>query len=398
LFVANVPQCTLRVRVQRKERVLAERRLQQPLSNPQPCDLVVDEPLAVRGTLVDANGVPLAKWRVRAEAEGDGETDEVVADDRGAFACHGSGNGPLRVVVGPGQDLLRERHTFTDIARGADGLRLVVPAEALPDREARVRVVDEQQEPVAAAVAYLLSPAREPFEPVGPPQEGVFRFAGLAPGDFTLELHAPGRAARSVHVVVRADGANDFGDQVLTASAVLRVRPRQADGSRWPGWMPRPEVRDSGGELLQLYYGGAQDGDALVYDWLPPGRFLLVANGYSNVLTAPLPIELRAGAVTEVDWIAAVGLSIEFTFPVAAGTKPAPDDAPKLTLRDAEGHAVALQGRAYPGDTAWSLHQTFAMGSYDLDASDRAGHRWHAAFAVRDLQNDPNRIEVPLQR
>jgi len=41
---------------------------------------------------------------------------------------------------------------------------------------------------------------------------------------------------------------------------------------------------------------------------------------------------------------------------------------------------------------------TLALGAYEVDAVSASGRRFHAPLLVRDLQNDPTRVEVPRIR
>jgi len=392
------PARAVHVQAHRGEQLLGEQMLVPPFANPQTFVLVVDEPLAVRGTLVAADGSALVGWHL-AGTSAAGRVD-AITDEHGAFTCWGVFGEMVRLEIGTGRAEagLEHRLFTTEVARGSDDVRLVVPADRMPTGSATVRVVDSQQQPMPGTSAVLVSPLRVQFQPTGPQAAGIFRFEGVPPGTHNLEIYAPGHAAVRVPVTVCSDAPTDLGEIRLERAAPLRVRPCREDGTPWPVAPPWPTLRDSRGARLELYASAHRDGDALIFDTMPPGRYLIVANGEDGMLAAPLAVELRADQETRVDWPTSVGLSVYCTFTPPAGREIAADETLQVAVRHADGRTVALYNEPWLTGDHWTLSQTFALGDYELSAQSSRGERWHTTLHVLDLQHDSTQVEVPLQR
>lgn len=224
-------------------------------------------------------------------------------------------------------------------------------------------VVDGEEEPVpdaTASVAEALhgSPDRALTGP-----EGSFELAGLAPGEHTLRVAAPGYRLAEVPVILEAgEGRRELPAVMLEPAGILEGRVLDAEtGLPLPG--ARVEVREPPG------FGAAvsgPDGEFILSAAAPKLTLRMAAEGYAEErrtvvpeeLTEPLRVELsRGGRIRVRAWDEEVGGPCTGC---VISVSPRPRDRPRL-LTDGQGEVVT--GSLAPGRYSVQRPRTRMKGS-----------------------------------
>ncbi len=209
--------------------------LSQAVLADQPTDLLLALPAGrvVTGHVVDQAGQTVAGAAVDAKPLLEGAWARATAntDLAGRFEVVGVGHGDWRITVGKVGYRTLAREPLTN---GADRLVLTLVAQGA----VRLVVVDANG---ASRVPYDV--AARPAGPAGglralPPRrvvatdlrEGAFVLDDLDPGEWTLQVRAPGAAVATSEPVKVDEGAIADMRMVLTAGASLRLRLMTHDG------------------------------------------------------------------------------------------------------------------------------------------------------------------------
>ncbi|MCA8964527.1 MAG: carboxypeptidase regulatory-like domain-containing protein, partial [Planctomycetes bacterium] len=249
--------------------------------------------LPIVGNLADQLGPEnlAAAARAGVETEADGTFRLTGLDDDGEF-----------LVVAAHQDYSA---SYRDgVHMGDEGV--VVQLEAKAELVGRV-VRDDTGAPLPDYTVNLLRTAflvmRMPVrtEVVSAAEDGAFRVAGVATGDYTLQIEVPGFGSIEQGVTV-GRGQTDVGELRVEASAWITGRVLAADGTP----VPRAQVRKRQGgmsdnPMLAMFLGtGAlahtdQDGNFRLGP-LSPGRLQLVASVTGHASGRSERLAVAAGA------------------------------------------------------------------------------------------------------
>lgn len=266
----------------------------------------------VSGTVVDAQGRPVAKARVRVGIAASGfrassPPREVFSDAAGAFTVQGVARRELSAVALT--DAAASAAVALDASAGeVRDVRLVVEATL----ELAGWVLDAAGNPVAGAqvlaVPDLFARRRGEAPPTGGPAggiaqwqlrgfpqeltdgEGRFRLVGLAPGAYRVSASrgAPVSRGRSVGQEVLAKAGDGAVKVTLPAEGALRGKVVFADGTS-------PERFTVALGLAQRAFVRGE----LSLEGLPPQRYQLVLRG-ATFATRVIEAAVEAGKTTEL--------------------------------------------------------------------------------------------------
>jgi RNA polymerase sigma-70 factor (ECF subfamily) len=249
----------------------------------------LDAGLVFAGRLLDREGVPLANWIVRIDADPSrAHLDFAVTDADGRFAIANVPEGFLRVLARPewaaGKPavLVHERVTASSRElelrapilasdRGAT-LRLDATLRDLRGvREAELRVLraDSGQVAHAAITGMELDEHGTP----GGRMTWFFAAEQLLPGDYSLELHVPARLPRRIGALrVDTGGLHELHERIVEPSAhlVVDARPNDAGGPNRVRLVLRGEHFELVSSAFDIAHGARID--------LVPGEHELVSD------------------------------------------------------------------------------------------------------------------------
>ena len=199
----------------------------------RPADLLLMAGGAVSGTVTDARGKPVDGAILRLTPTTPFAREPVLVartDARGTFAIYGTPAGEWR-VVGRHPDLAPAISAPVTVDRDAEARADLVMS---PPATVRGRLVGPGEKPtrghailkeIAGVTAPEILAADLTAEAGG---DGVFALRA-GPGSHSLEVKAPGQAARRLDVDVRGAGETvDLGDVVLEVGTAIRGRVRDS--------------------------------------------------------------------------------------------------------------------------------------------------------------------------
>ncbi|MCR9247496.1 MAG: sigma-70 family RNA polymerase sigma factor [bacterium] len=404
VFTFAAPRAGYHIEVKRDRQLLAERRSDAPLTGPAAVDIVIDEHLIVRGRLVDEQGEPVAGWRIVAVPDNTNEQDlqrtlALAFDSRtatdGSFEIWGELNQTVQVATNARsmtpRDLIRKRN----IRVGTDDLDIVVPVGMLPRSVLTGRVVDTRGRPVKGATVQSTDFGSKPRECTG----GILRITDLRHGKRTFGIAAPGYGSQRLELEIRA-AKTDVGDIVLQRAVELRVRPVFPADTEWLGPLPRASVRTPAGRSIWPQPEQRVEDGMLVFNYLPPGKYLLHPHYEEQIATDPVPFELLAGVPLRLDWPVRVGRKRIVRFIPTPDQPALPDALLKVTIKgDNDEVVVDREVKSWQGK--WNLRHTFVPGSYRATAKSATGHRFEGRFevALDLLKNEKGSlVEIPVKR
>jgi len=239
----------------------------------------------VHGSVVAADGRPLAGWTVVARPHG-GAPGSGTSDDHGAFA----------IACGPGLVDLRAhapqhgtRDFATAVLRAADPaagpIRFVVPADAHGAVTAIVQTV--QQQPIAATIACWHHERAEHVRFTAR-ADGTFALPRVPAGTIDLLFEHPGHASTARReLAITAGQTVELGVVALGIGGALFGNVRGPDGSG-----PSDCVLTvlAGGQRFEATYGGG----AYRFPTLPAGDHVLLVQG-AGLAAMSFPIAIAAG-------------------------------------------------------------------------------------------------------
>ncbi|MFI1435060.1 MFS transporter [Streptomyces lydicus] len=243
---------------------------------------------AVRGTVRDGSGRPVADAAVTLISVGGRQLGRTSTTADGAFALPTTGPGtyvligsagarqPQAMTVVVGEEPLTHNLTLSGAAGLAGEVREEKGDDPVPG--ALVVATDIRGEVVASGVAG---------------QDGSFAFAELTPGSYTLAVSAAQHRPSALQVEVTS-GSRNWYEVRLTFGAQVQGTVRTTDGG--PVDDARVTLLDPAGNVVGTATSG-QDG-AYVFTDLDSGAYTLIASGYPPVAT---PLHLGAEGRTEFD-------------------------------------------------------------------------------------------------
>lgn len=367
-------------------------------------DLALDASGTLAGTLLAADGRPLAGWTVTLETLVDGwerlrspystglaRLRRTSTDAAGRFAFEGCPN--ERHVARAFPASAHVPHAVRGGLRpGATAYELRASATA-PNGRVLGRLIATPE--LLAAGAELSLRARDLVEDVRvpvDPTDGSFEARGLPASAFTLRVRFRSGPPRSLgQYRLGAGEVLDLGDLALPSFGGLRVTVLGAEGSPLPN--PRFRVTGSGLEVESHNEGLAQDTEPGLVPRLWPGEYLLLVSeaGYASHWEL---LEVVAGELTERTVQLLPGRAVGL---VASASRACPPHT-KIELTVWAGAECLSRARLTPNrDPGSLLNRTLWLpeGAHRIELASDDGLFGEARFTTSEYAaGGPLRIEL----
>lgn len=389
--VAYEPYTLAAIRMASRTRT--EQRFAAPTQVETRADLVLDEKPALSGTAQTESGRNLDGWHVTVLL-GDDPQHPYSAKTRadGTFKIWGLPNGQHRVRLhrDEAKVLAPDAAVVGDVT---EPVRLLVADSLLALAKVRGCVVDDQNEPVAGAWAWLRD--ADVMEDPGLPVDGTFDFNDLTPGHYELSYGAPGYVEGRATFDLQGHDDRDLGNLVVQRGATVRVTYLRPDGRPWVGRPPMPWLSSGGRYLFAGEIGYAIDGEEVVVTRVPPGSYTVQAPHGDELVIAPVSLDLRAGEVRRLELVVQVGRRRLLTF---AGNK---DDLDlQVVVRRGDG-LVVLERKIHRAAEALQLSAVLPIGRFHVSARNDAGSRFAGDVRIEAVvEEGPGvaRVAIPRQQ
>lgn len=359
------------------------------------------DPVAIAGTVVDADGSPFVGARVRWGARpaeknswscGPVAERETTTGNDGAFSARVDPEGETLVVAGGWKEEERGIAVETLHGKSADPLRLRLE----PPLEVRARLVDEERSPVGCRASIAVEDARDAWTGTIAPREkdrdsctkgGEIRLGPRLPSPFEIDFRPEG----ALPVLRRGDASGregrvvDLGTIVVDRGAVLRVEAHERDAGPIRGAEVTArgrrgaifEVRGTTGADGRVTLSGLTKGSPVDVEVRASG-FVEGAVRGAVPTDEPLRVTLRRGATVK-------------------GTVESPDGAP--TAADVAARSDAgevLEAARSSGDGSFAL-AGIPEGNVSVFAA-APGFRESESVSVRvERGRDPDEVTLRLR-
>jgi len=340
-------------------------------------DAVLGLGLALRGRVLDEDGMPLARWRADIEEElrvSSPDRGSVLTDGDGRFVIVGLHDRPHRVELrAPG-----EAGTFAStivglIRPGEEEQVFRVATRDLPSVRVLGCVVDEHGDPCGPAELQprLLEQYVSPL--CKSDAAGRFDLGPFPPGSFVLCVRAPGHPELVLGPRTLAAGESwDCGEVVVRPAGVLVVRVARPPGTE----SLQPWFRVFQGAFDRMKVEPA--GELWRCDALAPGSMRLKMSG-NGVAAALVPFEIRAGETTELELPVRPGVlrEIRVTVNSEIGAR-----RPRVRLTNAAGELVVDEDMWSRLPREFQYQSWFAPSTYRVEIELADGPRAEAELVV----------------
>jgi hypothetical protein len=352
---------------------------------------VLDKGLRIRGRVLDERDVPIPGWHVRASPSERSEklylSDGITGTD-GSFLIEQCRDIPHHIEVWAPATVLPAAER--DGIRPGDDLLIRIADRDQPSVRISGRVIRPDGEVGGGA---MVVPWNSRFG--GGPihyaevSTGRFDIQSLVPGTYRVHIQVPGQPWLALASHVLAAGESwDMGDVELEepGTVVAHITRAASATTKVELSVSAPGDLVSGdGWTLEIEEGTARSQP------LAPGTYRLNVTG-PGIASSSRPIQVEAGAITEVDLAIASGATRRVTFQCAHRAHQL-----HLLVLDDTGQVV-IERAVYPSrDGTAETVLCLAPGTYRVEASDPDGHRGEVSLDVADLVTSAGPLELRVQ-
>ncbi|MEO6597290.1 MAG: carboxypeptidase regulatory-like domain-containing protein, partial [Planctomycetota bacterium] len=352
----------LRVRIADETRGKAETEVQGAPGETLRWDPVLSSGLRLLGRVVDTKGAPLQFVMVEGSLENWRPGDQWHAfentDEHGRFAFQNCVEGRSIGIQVRRLSVFPEK-LLEGVVPGPEELVIELPDAAWVHIQGTVLDPDGKPLPNVHVSPMKKGAGGSPAETVDP-QTGAFHYGPYPPGEYQLHLQSDGLPAILLPFRLLADNEVwDVGELRFQPGGTALVQLVQDSAVTLPEL--RLSIYSAGGtrtEFLELADGRGRTPP------LAPGTYHLQVSG-AGLACRQQPIEIRAGAETQIDVRVQTGVRAELEFAPPSGT---PAMRIEVLIADAQGQVV-LRSEAWPRAGGTRLHVELVPGSYTVQAT-----------------------------
>ena len=353
---------------------------------------------SIVGQALDEQGAPLKGWSVTARSANSGQFLYASTDSDGRFRLNGCSDLPYIVELRPAGAFHEDMPSAweSEVRPGERELLLRVTAQEKPSSLLVGTLVASDGRPVEHAELWVGSKVLQGFYQRRRTDEstGRFELGPLSPGEYEISAVAKGFPRQTLgSFELAANETRDLGEVTIETPGFLHATVRTQEGQVPQGLTAHLWLTKRGGRRIEL---NLKEGGRIRSGPLLEKTYYL-ALGASGCATKQLPVDIRAGQESELEVTLDAGNQRRIEFPILNGAT-----SPRglwVVVRDDEGNVIVMGGALRNDNgTSFSFSDSFASGTYTVEASCFEGLSAKGVLVVETLEHQSTAVEMPLEK